>query len=142
MVVLLVVTPEEWLVIGLQSVGFDPIRQNRCHETNIALSGSLWSQPRKPMCDFSDLQTTQIEPARIAKPSILHFLMTENLLVRARDGCNIQGRRKDSPNSSLEVRSCHPSTQGTKGKCHLTFSPFADTPSHTFRLSCSLYLFY
>jgi hypothetical protein len=27
------------------------------------------------MCDFSDLQTTQIEPARIAKPSILHFLM-------------------------------------------------------------------
>jgi hypothetical protein len=65
--------------------------------------------------------------------------LAENLLVRAHDGCNIiQGRRKDRLNASLEVRSCHPSTQGTKGKCRWTFSPFADTPSHTFRLSCSL----
>jgi hypothetical protein len=37
MVILLVVTPKEWLVLGLQSVGFDPICQKHCpqHEMNI-----------------------------------------------------------------------------------------------------------
>ena len=77
MVVLLVVTPEEWLVIGLQSVGFDPIRQNRCHETNIERFLAHFGASPETLCAiFPDLQMTQIEAARIAKPSILHFLMT------------------------------------------------------------------
>ena len=77
MVVLLVVTPEEWLVIGLQSVGFDPIRQNHCHKTNIERFLAHFGASPETLCAiFSDLQTTQIEAARIAKPSILHFLMT------------------------------------------------------------------
>jgi hypothetical protein len=28
-------TPEEWLVLGLQIVGFGPNRQNRCQETTL-----------------------------------------------------------------------------------------------------------
>jgi hypothetical protein len=46
--------------------------------------------------------------------------------------------KRQRPNASLEVRSGHPSTQGTKGKCRWTFSLLADTRSHTFFLSCSL----
>ena len=147
MVVLLVVTPEEWLVIGLQSVGFDPIRQNRCHETNIErFLAHFGASPGNSLCDFfrsaDDADRSSSDCQAKHSPFPHDDVLAENLPVRARDGCNIQGRRKDSPNSSLEVRSCHPSTQGTKGKCHWTFSPFADTPSHTFCLSCSLYLFY
>lgn len=124
MVVLLVVTPVEWLVIGLQSVGFDPIRQNRCHETNIQrFLAHFGASPETLLAIFSDLQTTQIEAARLcqAKPSPFPHgdVLAENLLDRARDGCNIQGRQKDSPNASLKVRSCHPSARkGAPPKGH------------------------
>jgi hypothetical protein len=61
MVVLLVVTPEEWLVIDLQQVGFDPIRLNRCHETNIErFLAHFGASPETLFAIFSDLQTTQI----------------------------------------------------------------------------------
>ena len=147
MVVLLVVTPEEWLVIGLQSVGFDPIRQIRGHETNIERFLAHFGASPETLCAiFSDLQTTQIEAARIAKPSILHFLMTMYWLKTYSSetvmAATFKVDEKTARTQVWKYVSCHPSTQGTEGKCYLTFSPFADTPSHTFRLSCSLYLFY
>ena len=33
--VILLVTAEEWLSLGLQSVGFGPIQQNRVDKTNL-----------------------------------------------------------------------------------------------------------
>jgi hypothetical protein len=33
--VILLVTAEEWLSLGLQSVGFGPIQQNRVHQMNL-----------------------------------------------------------------------------------------------------------
>lgn len=76
MVAFLVVTPEEWLVLGLQTVGFGPNRQNRSEETNLERFVSHFGANPETCCAiFSDLQTTQIEEALVAKPSIVHFLM-------------------------------------------------------------------
>lgn len=76
MVISLAVTPEEWLELGLQSVGFGPIRQNRLQETNVQrFVAHYGASPESHRAMFSDLQTTQIKTAHIAKPYILHFLM-------------------------------------------------------------------
>ena len=76
MVILLAVTPKEWVELGLQSVGFGPIRQNRLQETNVErFVAHFGASPESHSAMFSDLQTTEIKAARIAKPYILHFLM-------------------------------------------------------------------
>jgi hypothetical protein len=75
-IMLLAITPEEWLVLGLQTVGFDPIRQNGRHETNIERYVSHFgASPQSHSAIFSDLQTTQNKAAQITKPSVLPFLM-------------------------------------------------------------------
>jgi hypothetical protein len=77
MVVLVAVTPKEWLELGLNIVGFGPIRQNRLHATNVErFVAHFGASPESHSAMFSDLQTTQIlEAARIAKPYVFHFLM-------------------------------------------------------------------
>jgi hypothetical protein len=80
-VVLVVATPEEWLFLGLQSVGFGPTRQNRLHDTNMERFLAHFGASPESLCAiFLDLQTTHIEAARIAKPSIAHFLMAMHWL--------------------------------------------------------------
>lgn len=74
--VILLVTAEEWLSLGLQSVGFGPTQQNRVDKTNLErFLAHFGASPETHSAIFSDLQTTQIEAARIAKPRISHFLM-------------------------------------------------------------------
>jgi hypothetical protein len=60
------------------------------------VSGSLWSQPRNSLFDFSNLRVTK----QLGLPSQAHspfphgnVLLAENLVpIRARDGWNIQGQ--------------------------------------------------
>jgi hypothetical protein len=61
----------------LQSVGLDPIHQNSCcHETNVERFLAHFGASPEILCAiFSDQQMMQIEAARIAKLSILHFLL-------------------------------------------------------------------
>ena len=106
------------------------------------LFGSLWSQPRISLCDFvgSADNAHRSSSDREAKHSPFSHgnVLAENIPIRTCDSWNIQGWRKDSPNASLEVHSCHPGTQGTKGDCrHWTFC------SHTFAILAPylLYLF-
>jgi hypothetical protein len=75
------VSPEELLVLGLQSVGFGINRQNCLHAMKLErFLAHFGASPETHSAIFSDLQTTQIEAARIAKPSIFHFLMAMHWL--------------------------------------------------------------
>jgi hypothetical protein len=77
MVTFLVGSPEEWLVLGLEAVGFGPSRQNCCDKTNMERFLAHFGASPKTCCAvFSDLQTTQVKAAMIAKPCIVYFLMT------------------------------------------------------------------
>jgi hypothetical protein len=77
MVTFLVGSPEEWLVLGLQTVGFGPSRQNCCDKTNMERFLAHFEASPKTCCAvFSNLQTTQVKAAMIAKPFIVYFLMT------------------------------------------------------------------
>ena len=72
----LVVSPKEWLALGLELVGFEPRRQNCSYELKMErFLAHFGASPDAHCAIFSDLQTTQIEAARIEKPSISHFLM-------------------------------------------------------------------
>jgi len=85
--VILLVTAEEWLSLGLQSVGFGPIQQNRVDKTNLErFLAHFGASPETHSAIFSDLQTTQIEAARIAKPRISHFLIYQEQRSRRERG--------------------------------------------------------
>ena len=58
--VILLVTAEEWLSLGLQSVGFGPIQQNRVDKTNLEqFLAHFGASPETHSAIFSDLQTTR-----------------------------------------------------------------------------------
>jgi hypothetical protein len=70
MVTFLVGSPKEWLVLGLEAVGFGPSRQNCCDKTNMERFLAHFGASPNLLCSFfSDLQTTQVEAAMIGSPS-------------------------------------------------------------------------
>jgi hypothetical protein len=77
MVTFLVGSPKEWHVLGLEAVGFGPSRHNCCDKTNMERFLAHFGASPKTCCAvFSNLQTTQVKAAMIAKPFIVYFLMT------------------------------------------------------------------
>jgi hypothetical protein len=68
----------DFLELGLDLAGFDQHRRQRtCMATNLRrFRAHFGAGPEAFSAVFSDLQTTDIDGARIVKPNPVHFLMT------------------------------------------------------------------
>jgi hypothetical protein len=75
-------SPAEFLELGLDIVGFEQHRRQRtCIATKLRrFRAHFGVGPEAYSAIFTDLQTTDIDGARIDKPNPIHFFMTMNWL--------------------------------------------------------------
>jgi hypothetical protein len=79
-VVLNVVPPADWLILGLELARFSNVREMN-HKTNLRrFAAHFGACPETCSAIFVDLQTTQIAASRIAKPQVFYLLMALNWL--------------------------------------------------------------
>jgi hypothetical protein len=80
--VLIALSPAEFQQLGLELVGFNEEWQDKtCQATNLRRFRAIFG-PSPETCSqmFEDLQTTNIEEARVVKPNPAYFMMSLNWL--------------------------------------------------------------
>lgn len=78
---LLTLSPDQWLRIGLQLVGFDVDRRNVCRRTKMErFIAHFGARPETVNAMYVDMQTTNIPEAFVQKPNVCYFLMALNWL--------------------------------------------------------------
>lgn len=80
--VLIKISSKKFLKLGLELVGYDAKRQHRTRTaTNVVrFRSNFGAGPKTCRAIFRDLQTTEIEEARIDKPNYFYFLVALNWL--------------------------------------------------------------
>jgi hypothetical protein len=123
-------SPAEFLELGLDIVGFEQHRRQRtCIATKLRrFRAHFGVGPEAYSAIFTDLQTTDIDGARIDKPNPIHFFMTMNWLCTYKVEEELAGTFKVSEKTARKwIWKYTSAIQALKGakvgsKCHQQFT--------------------